>query len=255
MSHTDTPIQPIPVHVANAGDIWSAAAEPRRRRIRSTFRTFVLTATNPIIPILAEDLSRRAADLQAIGNSIVICESQSQAQDPSNAVAGLPNPQGLLLFVPAAASAENTGTQTDPGPGTLITSVALAPGTWVVNVTSMLPGGGAAADTNNIGIYQGATLIYTPELDPFITSPQPAVPIEIQVPAAGAVISAKAIGAASGAAIIYDSTIVASQASTAATSARWPLDTNDVTWASAAYLTGTATATLAMTWRNEARGY
>jgi hypothetical protein len=75
------------------------------------FRTFALTAANPTVPVLAEDLARFDAWFMAYGNSVVLCDSQSQAQDPANAIAGTgvfvntpANPQGTLLYVPSGAT-------------------------------------------------------------------------------------------------------------------------------------------------------
>ncbi len=103
---TTTDMQPVPVHVTNAGIL----ATRKRKRHHTIYRTFVLTAANPVIPVLAEDMSRTGAHFQAIGNSVLICESQSQAQDPDNAVAlAFANPQGLLLYVDAAATGLGSG--------------------------------------------------------------------------------------------------------------------------------------------------
>src|SRR5208337_4430955 len=102
----------IPVHVSNAQELAGMGQRKGpRRHVRSVFRTFVFTAANNVIPILAEDLSRFDTWVLAYGNSVVLCESQSQAQDPANAIAGTgvfantpANPQGTLLYVPSGAT-------------------------------------------------------------------------------------------------------------------------------------------------------
>jgi hypothetical protein len=99
---------PIPVHVTGT------SASPRRR-VKAVYRTFVLSAAAPVIPIAAEDLSRRNGWAIAYGSSVVLCESQSQAQDPGNAVASAvtgftltpANPQGTLLYVPQTGTLQS----------------------------------------------------------------------------------------------------------------------------------------------------
>jgi hypothetical protein len=100
----------IPVEITNP-EALAGAVRPDRRYTRAVFRTFVFTAANNIFPIAAEDLSRADMWLMAIGNSVVICESQSQAQDPANQIAGTgvfantpANPAGTLLYVPSGAA-------------------------------------------------------------------------------------------------------------------------------------------------------
>lgn len=105
-------IRPVPVEITNAEALAGIAARTRPRGyVRSVYRTFVFTAATPVQPILAEDLSREYVWVIAYGNSVVICESQSQAQDPANQIAGTgvfantpANPQGTLLYVPSGAT-------------------------------------------------------------------------------------------------------------------------------------------------------
>lgn len=105
------PVPALPVHITNGEQLAGMGhRDGPRRHIRSVYRTFVLTH-GMVIPVLAEDLSRFDVWFQAYGGSVVLCESQSQAQDPANQAgaagvfAGAPaNPQGTLLYVPAGAS-------------------------------------------------------------------------------------------------------------------------------------------------------
>jgi hypothetical protein len=65
-----------------------------------TPRTIVLTAAGlgtGFRPLCAADLSREGIIVSAVTNDVVLCMSQSEAQDAANAVAGIPNPQGYLL--------------------------------------------------------------------------------------------------------------------------------------------------------------
>src|SRR5579871_4929379 len=108
MAETETP-RPIPVHVTSANEGIFPGSQHNRKHIQSVFRTFALQANNPI-PVLAQDRSRLQAWMVAYGNSVVLCGSESQAQDPANNIASAAlgaafantpgNPDGTLLFVP-----------------------------------------------------------------------------------------------------------------------------------------------------------
>jgi hypothetical protein len=110
--HNGAPVPPLPVHITNAQELAGMGARKGpRKHVRSVFRTFALTSTNLLYPILAEDLARLDTWVCAYGNSVVLCESQSQAQDPANQIAGTgvfantpANPQGTLLYVPSGAT-------------------------------------------------------------------------------------------------------------------------------------------------------
>jgi hypothetical protein len=114
MTHPESaPPRPVPVEITNA-ETLAGAIKPDRRYTRAVYRTFVFTAAAPVQPIAAEDLSREEMWLVAYGNSVVICESESQAQDPDNQAAGTgvfantpANPQGTLLYVPSGAAFPN----------------------------------------------------------------------------------------------------------------------------------------------------
>jgi hypothetical protein len=76
------------------------AATPQKKKHKHiTYRTIVLSATNPVRPLLAPDPSRDYVQIIVQGNPVVLCESESKAQDPANQAAGLPNPEGMLLPV------------------------------------------------------------------------------------------------------------------------------------------------------------
>lgn len=93
-SHADVEVEPVDVRVTNLPQM-PAAKEKHRRAIQP--RTIVLTAAQPVKVLLAADASRKIAWVIASGNPVVLCESQSQAQDAANSVAALPNPEGCLL--------------------------------------------------------------------------------------------------------------------------------------------------------------
>ena len=86
---------PVRVHVASSDVL---PAEHRTPELVITTRTLVLTSTRPIDEI-ALDPGRVYAIVQVFGNTAVLCTSLTQAQDPANAVTGLPNPNGSLLTV------------------------------------------------------------------------------------------------------------------------------------------------------------
>jgi hypothetical protein len=110
--HQGAAPRPVPVEITNAEALAGLVPRPGpRKHVRAVYRTFVFTAAAPVLPVAAEDLSRDEMWLIAYGNSVVICESQSQAQDPDNQIAGTgvfantpANPQGTLLYVPSGAA-------------------------------------------------------------------------------------------------------------------------------------------------------
>jgi hypothetical protein len=59
-----------------------------------TFKTVVLSSANPYKMALPEDNTRRVARIIAIDNPVVLCHSENQAQDPSNEVTSVPQPNG-----------------------------------------------------------------------------------------------------------------------------------------------------------------
>jgi hypothetical protein len=113
---TDIPVTPVPVHIVSANQGIMHGAQDREH-IQSVFRTFVLSANSPL-PVLAQDRSRVLATMIALGNSVILCASQSQAQDTANQVSGValgaawantpPNPNGTTLFVPVVTGAGAT---------------------------------------------------------------------------------------------------------------------------------------------------
>jgi hypothetical protein len=108
MTTPDAP-RPIPVRIESANEGVFPRTQKKRKHVQAVFRTFALAANTPL-PILAEDRSRLGAWLVAYANSVVLCSSASQAQDPDNQIASAAlgaafantpgNPQGTLLFVP-----------------------------------------------------------------------------------------------------------------------------------------------------------
>jgi hypothetical protein len=117
---TEQYIEPVHVKLANpealapylANGEAGIAAALKKKRIRATMRTFLITAASPIVAVLQKDPSRLDTYIVAYGNSAVLCESFSQAQDqdnlPASAGTGVfantpANPQGTLLYVPSGA--------------------------------------------------------------------------------------------------------------------------------------------------------
>lgn len=94
---------PVLVTVANPEALIPASLKKEHRVIMP--RTIVLTAPatgspavgTSIRPLCAADLSREGIIVSAVTNDVVLCMSQSEAQDVANSTAGIPNPQGFLL--------------------------------------------------------------------------------------------------------------------------------------------------------------
>jgi hypothetical protein len=99
-----TPIEPVPVRIENVAEFQQRQGSRAKLHKDVTFRTIVLTALNPVRPLMAADLSREYAQVEAFTNDVVLCETQSKAQDPANQVAGLPNPEGALLKASCTAA-------------------------------------------------------------------------------------------------------------------------------------------------------
>jgi hypothetical protein len=151
MTVPDNAVHTIPVHVASANEGVFPHTQHDRGHVPAVFRTFALTAGAPV-PVLAEDRSRVQAWMVAYGNSVVLCASQSQAQDPANAAAGAlgaafantpGNPQGTLLFVPvlvgppvnSAASVRWTLTTTE-----VVWAVSMGPALLALTIENRVKG-------------------------------------------------------------------------------------------------------------------
>jgi hypothetical protein len=90
-------------------------------------------------------------------------------------------------------SVTTDGSQTSPTALTVITSQALAGGTYQVSWAVELGGTLSAADANNFGLYVGATQV-AQSLNPAVAGTYPQPVEEIIIPAGGATLSIKAIG-------------------------------------------------------------
>jgi hypothetical protein len=89
-------ITPIPVIVMDG--VVTSQIRPQS----ATASTYVLTATQPIAQIATLDPLRTAMTIVSIDQSVVLCHSLQQAQDPANQVVNIPNPNGLM--VPGSAT-------------------------------------------------------------------------------------------------------------------------------------------------------
>jgi hypothetical protein len=95
MSHAETGVEPVPVTVVNH-------PTPSRYSCRSSFRTIVLTATNPYAQLAGADPLRKCVRISGVQNPIVIGNSISQASDPNNLAAAIANPNGR--YIPGGAA-------------------------------------------------------------------------------------------------------------------------------------------------------
>lgn len=87
-------LAPLRVHVVNAGDMRPVTK--LRKILVSVFRT-VLLPTAKYIDLAPYDPSRLYLILYGGDADLVICHDLSQAQDPINQVANVPNPNGLYI--------------------------------------------------------------------------------------------------------------------------------------------------------------
>lgn len=117
-----------------------------------------------------------------------------------------------LASAPGASTAV-LGTAAAPAAGATVAATASLPaGLYEVTVTTELSGTlAAAADENNMALYVGATQVTVLVVDGNSTFPLVNAPIYVTVPAAGAVLAVKAVGAAT-ASSSYSAQIVATPA-------------------------------------------
>jgi hypothetical protein len=94
---TQVSVEPVDVRVINH-------PQPKKYEIRASYRTVVLTATNPAIQVAGYDPLREEIRFSPAANAYVISSSISQATDPNNLVNPLVNPNGRI--VPAALGTE-----------------------------------------------------------------------------------------------------------------------------------------------------
>jgi hypothetical protein len=111
--------------------------------------------------------------------------------------------QAMVQQSAQSPSVNATGQVTAPGAGVTIASATLTQGTWVIYWQVILQGAAAAADVNNFGLFVGATQVDTSENGEGPGVQYPQGPVVVDVPAAGAVLAVKAIGAGT-AGVIYD---------------------------------------------------
>lgn len=152
MTTPDAPPRSIPVHIASANEGVFRGTQRNRKHVQPVFRTFALAANSPL-PILAEDRSRDTTWIVAYANSVVLCSSASQAQDPDNQIAAAAlgaafantpgNPQGTLLFVPVLIGPP---VNSSPSPRwtlnttEVVWAVAMAPALLAVTIENRIEG-------------------------------------------------------------------------------------------------------------------
>lgn len=99
------PIDPVPVRVCDP--VITVVTVPQHM---TTYTVVVAAGTSTAVSqLLPLDLFRVRATILVNDQAVVICHSQTQAQDPSNVVAAVPNPSGA--YVPAGANLVITGSQ------------------------------------------------------------------------------------------------------------------------------------------------
>lgn len=74
-------------------------AKDRPKELRTSHRTFVLTAIQPYAQLAGYDPGRMRIDMNVMDNPIVLSGSISSASDPSNTTGTLVTPNGRLMPV------------------------------------------------------------------------------------------------------------------------------------------------------------
>ena len=108
------------------------------------------------------------------------------------------------IVQPTELVATNTATAPAAG-GTIVTGTPVA-GNYTVNWTVGFDSGTpAAGDSNNFGLYQGATLLATSD-NPDVVGAYPQSPVAVSLPLGATALAVKAIGVGT-AAVVYSATI------------------------------------------------
>ena len=119
----------------------------------------------------------------------------------------------------AAAPVEASGSVVAPGAGAaIVTTAALAGGTYDVQWSVGLQGAAAVADSNNFQLFSGATLLET-SVNPGVAGEYPQQTVRVTV-AAGTTLSIKALGAGT-AGVTYSATITATPDPLVGFTAEW----------------------------------
>lgn len=137
------------------------------------------------------------------GNGLVLAEIPAGTNPGLSATLTTYLSQAPASLLAPSPSVNGTGNVTAPAAGTTITSAVLSQGTWQVNWQVLLQGAAAAGDVNNFGLNLGATLVDTSENGEAAGALYQQDPVVLDVPAAGATLAIKAIGAGT-AGVIYD---------------------------------------------------
>lgn len=88
-------ITPVPVHVT--GVARGVLPGAPRRRMKTTYETYILTANEPAQNILPQDPKRYSYHIFAIDNDIVIGPTKGVVASPVNQVATVPSPNGAYF--------------------------------------------------------------------------------------------------------------------------------------------------------------
>jgi hypothetical protein len=87
-------IQPVLVKIAP-----DPALEKRPTELRTSERTYVLTASNPYMQIVGHDPARKEILMNVLDNPIVLCRSTAQASDLNNTTGTMAAPNGRIMPV------------------------------------------------------------------------------------------------------------------------------------------------------------
>lgn len=120
-------------------------------------------------------------------------------------------PPGAADPVFPAGSAAQWGTQAAPGAGTTIAATPVLPaGVYTVKWAVVLTGTLAAADEGNIGLFNGAGLVVNHISGINVGTIENQPDVQMVIPPGGAVVAAKAVGAAT-AGSVYQASVVATR--------------------------------------------
>jgi hypothetical protein len=92
---TETEIPPLNVYVVGT----SVKGDKRPEELRTSHKTYVLNAINPVLQIAGYDPARQELYISVLDNPVVLSGSIGQASDTVNTTGTMQNPNGRLLPV------------------------------------------------------------------------------------------------------------------------------------------------------------
>ena len=98
MTTTEDAVEITPIPIQLAGIAKGVSLGGPRKRMRTTYETYVLTANEPAQNILPQDTKRYRYHILAIDNDIIIGPTKGVVANPVNQIANVPSPNGAYFL-------------------------------------------------------------------------------------------------------------------------------------------------------------